>query len=155
MVEANRKREFKSLYFGTPQEAAGPIPYDVGLPEAGLGWEKDGPLFERYSVKLVGRLDQRWAESYAGVVATSPGLVRFQLDADAALVSFTCSATDGPVEVMTVLKTLEGLLDRVNRAASLAAARFPTEPGADLAEAAASRSGAAGSDFSPPASLSE
>ncbi len=109
------------------REAAGPVPYDVSLPEAGLGWEKVGPLFERYSVKLVGRVDPHWAETYQRVTGEAPGLRRFRLDKEQASVSFTCRATDGPVEVMTVLKILEGLLERVNREASVAAARLPTE----------------------------
>lgn len=109
------------------RETAGPIPYDVRLPEAGLGWEKMGPLFERYSVALVGSVDLPWAEAYKRVVATAPGLGRFRLDADHAIVSFTCRSTDGPVQVMAVLKILAGMVERVNREASLAAARLPTE----------------------------
>jgi hypothetical protein len=62
-----------------------------------------------------------------------------------ASVSFTCRATDGPVEVMTVLKILEGLLERVNREASFAAARLPAEPEASLAETRDSRRGDASS----------
>ncbi len=116
--------------------AAGPIPYDVSLPDAGLGWEKVGPLFERYSIKLVGRVDPHWAEAYQRVVGGAANLRRFRLDTEHTTVSFTCRATDGPVEVMTVLKILEGLLEQVNREASFTAARLPEEPEADLAETA-------------------
>ncbi len=116
--------------------AAGPIPYDVSLPEAGLGWEKVGPLFERYSVKLVGRVDPHWAEAYQRVVGGAANLRRFRLDTEHNTVSFTCRATDGPVEVMTVLKILEGLLEQVNREASFAAARLPEEPRAGFSETA-------------------
>ena len=100
-------------------EVAGTVAYDVRLPEAGLGWEKMGPLFERYSVALVGTVDPHWAEAYKRVVTTSPGLSRFRLNQDQPAVSFTCRSTDGPVEVMKVLKILDGLLERVNREASL------------------------------------
>lgn len=112
----------------TLREAAGPVPYDIGLPEAGLHWEKMGPLFERYSVALVGSADLRWAETYA-LVASAPGLGRFRLATDHASVSFTCRAADGPVEVMAVLKILEGMIERVNREASLAAAGPPAVTG--------------------------
>jgi hypothetical protein len=106
------------------------LPYDVGLPEAGLGWEKVGPLFERYSVSLVGRLDEHWSKCYERVGLTSPSLARFRLDFAAGAVSFMCRSTDGPVEVMSVLRILEGFLERVNREASFAAASPDSEPGA-------------------------
>jgi hypothetical protein len=107
------------LHAGTLREVAAKVTYDVRLPEGGLGWEKMGPLFERYSVALVGTVDPHWAEAYNRVVTTSPGLSRFRLNKDQPAVSFTCRATDGPVEVMKVLKILEGLIERVNREASL------------------------------------
>jgi hypothetical protein len=107
------------LQAGTLREVAGNVTYSVRLPEAGLSWEKMGPLFERYSVALVGTVDSHWAEAYKRVVATSPGLSRFRLNKDQPAVSFTCRATDGPVEVMKVLKILEGVIERVNREAAL------------------------------------
>ena len=103
-------------------DQAGPVPYDVAVPESGLGWEKVGPLFERYSVTLVGRIDEHWAEAYRRVSETEPNLSRFRLDSFSGTVSFTCRATDGPVQVMGVLKILGQMLDRVNREASFAAA---------------------------------
>jgi hypothetical protein len=133
------------VHSGTLRKAAGPTSYDVSLPEAGLGWEKVGPLFERYSVRLVGRVDPHWAETYQTVVGDTPGLRRFRLDMVQASVSFTCRATDGPVEVMTVLKILQGLLERVNREASLTAAMLPAEPEASLAEIPDSGRGGASS----------
>jgi hypothetical protein len=140
------------LYATTLREAAGPIHYNVSLPDAGLGWEKVGPLFERYSVRLVGPVDTNWADAYMRVVGATPGLQRFRLDKERLTVSFTCRATDGPVEVMGVLKILEGVLERVNREASIAAAGPPGKPEAALAEradprlvGARSRSRAAGS----------
>ena len=124
------------------REAAGPIPYDVSLPQAGLGWEKVGPLFERYSVKLLGTVDAHWSEAYRRVVGAAPTLGRFRLEMDT--VSFTCRASDGPVEVMAVLKILEGVLERVNREASFAAAKLPAVSEAALAQPAGSRRGGAG-----------
>jgi hypothetical protein len=117
------------LYVGTQHQAAGPIPYHVCLPESGLDWKRIGPLFERYSIKLLGTIDEHWAASYERVAASAPGCSRFCLDAAAGSVSFTCRSTDGPVEVMTVLKILEGMLDRVNREACLAAVSGEMKPG--------------------------
>ena len=117
------------MYVGTQHQTAGPIPYDVCLPESGLDWERTGPLFERYSIKLLGIIDEHWADSYQRVAASTPGLSRFRLDTASASVSFTCRANDGPVEVMAVLKILEDLLERVNRDACLAAVRSEVKPG--------------------------
>jgi hypothetical protein len=116
------------MYIQTLQIPAGPIPYDVSLPESGLDWQRVGPLFERYSIRLVGRVDENWAGAYQTIAATTPGFSRFCLDTATRAVSFTCRTTDGPVEVMTVLKILEGLLERVNREAGLAAARIEPAP---------------------------
>jgi hypothetical protein len=117
------------LYLTTVHRTAGPIPYDVCLPESGLDWEKIGPLFERYSIKLLGTIDEDWADCYRSVTAGTPSLSRFRLDTATGSVSFTCRSTDGPVEVMSVLKILEGLLERVNREACLAAVRGETKQG--------------------------
>ena len=125
------------------RETAGPIPYDVRLPEAGLGWERVGPLFERYSVRLLGPVDSQWAEAYQRIVGDAPSLRRFRLDMEQTTVSFTCRATDSPVEVMGVLKILEGVLERVNREASFAAARLPSELEASLDETPDPRRGGA------------
>jgi hypothetical protein len=127
--------EATNLYVGTLHQTAGPIPYDVCLPEAGLDWERVGPLIERYSIKLLGSVDEHWADSYQRVAASTPSLSRFHLDTATASVSFTCRATDGPVEVMTVLKILEEQLARVNREACLAAVRSETRQGPRLAGA--------------------
>ena len=124
----------------TLHQSAGPIPYDVELPEAGLDWQRVGPLFDRYSIKLVGNIDQHWADSYQSVAAATPGFSRFRLEAATGAVSFTCRATDGPVEVMTVLKILEGFIGQVNREACRAAARFEPRPGPRPAPAVAARS---------------
>jgi hypothetical protein len=116
------------MYIQTLQEPAGPIPYDVSLPESGLDWQKVGPLFERYSIKLVGTVDENWADAYQSIAATTTSLSRFRLDKPSGSISFTCRTTDGPVEVMTVLKILEGFLERVNREACMAAARMEAAP---------------------------
>jgi hypothetical protein len=72
-------------------------------------------------------------DSYQRVAASTPSLSRFRLDTATASVSFTCRATDGPVEVMTVLKILDELLARVNREACLAAVRSEARQGPRLA----------------------
>src|SRR5438552_3651405 len=102
--------------------------YNVVPLDSGLGLEKAG-LIERYSIKLIGRLDQHWNCCYRRMVASSPSLGRFQLDVAAASISFACPATDGPVEVMASLNLLEAFLERVNREASLIAdARLSSLP---------------------------
>jgi hypothetical protein len=99
-----------------------PRDYHVVLPQSGLSLEKVG-LYERYSIKLIGRIDQHWEHCYERIVAGSPSLSRFWLDSDTASISFPCSATDGPGEVMATLKVLEGLLERVSRDASFLLAK--------------------------------
>jgi hypothetical protein len=128
------------MYVQTRQQPAGPIPYDVSLPESGLDWQRVGPLFERYSIKLLGTVDENWVEAYQTIAATTPSLSRFRLDTASGAISFTCRTTDGPVEVMTVLKILEGHLERVNREACLAAARIEPAPSRRSASASAARS---------------
>jgi predicted aminopeptidase len=92
-------------------------PYDVVVESVGMNWEHAGPLFDRYSVNLTGRLDRRWAGCYNALASTEE-YARFRLDPGAANVSFTCRSTDGPVQVMKVLKKLEALVESVNRKAS-------------------------------------
>ena len=116
------------MYIQTLQQPAGPIPYDVCLPESGLDWQRVGPLFERYSIRLVGTVDEHWAEAYQNIAAATPSLSRFRLDAASGAISFTCRTTDGPVEVMTVLKILEGFLERVNQEACRSAALMELDP---------------------------
>ena len=127
------------MYIQTLQQLSGPIPYDVRLPESGLDWQRVGPLFERYSIKLVGTVDENWADAYQRIAATTPSLSRFHLDAASGSISFTCRTTDGPVEVMTVLKILEGFLERVNRDACMAAARMEAAPPRRSASSSATR----------------
>jgi hypothetical protein len=91
--------------------------YDVIVESVGMNWEHAGPLFDRYTVNLTGRLDRRWAACYTRLGATEE-YARFRLEPGASNVSFTCRSTDGPVQVMGVLKKLEALVDSVNRKAS-------------------------------------
>jgi len=95
--------------------------YDVTLDQAGINWEQAGPLFERYAVGLVGRLDRRWVECYTALTKERPNFARFRLEPAASQVSFTCRATDGPAEVMGVLKRLEEMIVNVNANATAAA----------------------------------
>ena len=95
--------------------------YDVSLDQAGMDWQKAGPLFKRYAIQLMGPVDRRWVDCYAKVTAERPNLARFRLEPAAGSVSFTCRATDGPAEVLGVLKRLEELVGLVNQAATAAA----------------------------------
>jgi len=121
--------------------------YDVAVEEGGLNWEQAGPLFDRYAVSLSGRIDRRWVDCYQRITVNAPSYSRFRLEPGAASVTFTCRSTDGPVEVMAVLKRLEELLARVNReaAAELSArpvetvAGRPTPSGAEKAGGGAKR----------------
>ena len=107
--------------------------YDVTVDEAGLDWGKSGPLFDRYSVGLTGTLDHHWAACYARVGAETPGLGRFHLDPGVGRISFTCRSSDGPVEVMGVLKRLEEMLLQINRAANAEPGRASSHPEIDPA----------------------
>jgi hypothetical protein len=98
-----------------------PTSYDVSLDQAGMDWQKAGPLFERYAVGLIGRVDRRWADCYAKLIKDRPNLARFRLEPGAAQISFTCRATDGPAEVMGVLKRLEEMIGLINQMATTAA----------------------------------
>lgn len=95
--------------------------YEVTLDQAGMDWEKTGPLFERYAVNLIGRVDRRWVDRFTKLTKERPNLARFRLEPAAGQVSFTCRATDGPAEVMGVLKRLEEMVGLVNEAATAAA----------------------------------
>ena len=109
-----------------------------------MDWEKAGPLFERYAIKLVGTLDRRWVDSYAGVVSERPNLGRFRLEPATSTVSFTCRSTDGPAEVMGVVKRLEEMIGLVNQTATSAARSEVEAARAKTRPAAAAPSGAAG-----------
>ena len=95
--------------------------YDVTLDQSGMDWQKAGPLFERYVVTLVGPVDRRWVDAYGAIVKERANLSRFRLEAATTSVSFTCRSTDGPAEVMGVLKRLAEMVGLVNEAATAAA----------------------------------
>lgn len=99
--------------------------YDVTVDEAGLNWEQAGPLFDRYAVNLTGILDRRWADCYQRITVSAPAFSRFHLDPGASSITFTCRSSDGPVEVMGVLKRLGELLVMVNREADAEASARP------------------------------
>ena len=92
-----------------------------------MDWSQAGPLFERYTVSLVGRVDRRWVDSYNQVVKERPNLARFRIEPAASQVSFTCRSTDGPAEVMGVLKRLDEMIGLVNQNAT-ASAKAELEP---------------------------
>ena len=104
------------------------VSYDVAVEGGGLNWEKAGPLFDRYAVNLIGQFDRRWVDCYQKITVNTPSYSRFRLDPGTATVTFTCRSTDGPVEVTSVLKRLEELLNRVNREAASELAARPGEP---------------------------
>jgi hypothetical protein len=94
---------------------------------------------------LIGRVDRRWADSYAKVAKDRPNLARFRLEPAAVQVSFTCRSTDGPAEVMGVLKRLEEMIALVNQTATAAAKAEveQTQPKVRSASAAEPAHGAA------------
>jgi hypothetical protein len=94
--------------------------YDVTVDQARMNWQQAGPLFERYVVTLVGLVDRRWVDCYGKIVKERPNLARFRLEAGTTSVSFTCRSTDGPTEVMGVLKRLEEMVGLVNETANAA-----------------------------------
>jgi len=94
--------------------------YKITVDEGGMDWQQAGPLFERYSVNLVGSVDRRWVDCYAKLTKERPNLARFRLEAATTSVSFTCRSTDGPAEVMGVLHRLQEMVELVNQAATAA-----------------------------------
>jgi hypothetical protein len=108
--------------------------YDVAIEESELGFESAGPLFERYTVGLTGRLDRRWVESYRKLIAECSSFSGFRLEPAVARVSFVCRASEGPVAVMAMMKKLEELLARANRSATAAASVTPTRGAAETDE---------------------
>lgn len=91
--------------------------YKITVDEGGMDWQQAGPLFERYTVNLVGSVDRRWVDCYAKLTKERPNLARYRLEPAASSVSFTCRATDGPAEVMGVLHRLQEMVELVNQMA--------------------------------------
>lgn len=110
------------------------IGYDVAIEESGMGFEPAGPLFERYTVGLTGRLDRRWVECYRKITAESSSFSGFRLEPAVAHVSFVCRSSDGPVAVMALMKKLEELLARTNRSATAMASPTPTRDSSEMGE---------------------
>ena len=94
--------------------------YDVTLDQSEMNFEKAGPLFSRYVLALIGPVDRRWVDCYGQIVKERPNLARFRLEPAAASVSFTCRSTDGPAEVMGVVKRLQEFVAMVNDASNAA-----------------------------------
>ncbi|MGH9399371.1 MAG: hypothetical protein ACRD00_03320 [Thermoanaerobaculia bacterium] len=117
---------------------------DVAVDETGLKWEQTGPLFDRYAVGLTGRIDQHWLDCYKRITVSAPTFTRFRLEPAASSVTFTCRSSDGPVEVMGVLKRLEELLLRVNQEVTAEAAARPSETNVAARPTAAPADGQAG-----------
>ncbi|HEY3203661.1 MAG TPA: hypothetical protein VGL03_08370 [Thermoanaerobaculia bacterium] len=69
----------------------------------------------RYTIALVGPVDERWTEAYRIVQAESTGYRRFHLDPSKRAISFSCRIVDGPAQVFEVLERLEALLGLVNQ----------------------------------------
>jgi hypothetical protein len=119
--------------------------YDISIETGEMGFEKAGPLFERYAVSIVGTLDRRWVECYTKLTKEKPNLSRFRLEAGAGTITFMCRATDGPAEVQGVLERLREMIRLVNETAT-AAARAEAEaakPAAARPTARAEESGVA------------
>lgn len=86
----------------------------VGVDHSTLKGEPSG-TDTRYSVSLVGPIDEVWAEAYRILQADSTMFRRLRLDAPARQVTFICRAVDGPAQVFEILERLDALIKRVNR----------------------------------------
>jgi hypothetical protein len=69
----------------------------------------------RYTVGLIGVVDETWAEAYRATQAESTGYRRFRLDPASRTVSFSCRTVDGTAHVFEALDRLEALLSLVNQ----------------------------------------
>ncbi|HYB52281.1 MAG TPA: hypothetical protein VEG84_00305 [Thermoanaerobaculia bacterium] len=86
----------------------------VGVDHSTLKAEPSGTDV-RYTVALIGPLDDVWAEAYRILQADSTAFRRLRLDQVGRNVSFTCRAIDGPAQVFDILERLDALIKRVNR----------------------------------------
>ncbi|MEP6993697.1 MAG: hypothetical protein ABI968_04170 [Acidobacteriota bacterium] len=68
----------------------------------------------RYSIALMGRVDERWAEAFRITGSESPIYQRFRLDRTTNTIHFSCRTVDGAVLVFDVLQRLEMFLKAVN-----------------------------------------
>jgi len=85
----------------------------VDVDHSTLKQELSGADF-RFSVALVGPVDQIWAEAYRILQADSTAFRRLRLDEANRTVSFTCRVVDGPAQVFDILERLDALIKRVN-----------------------------------------
>ncbi len=104
-----------------PTPKARVIVYEVAVAEEELGFEPAGPLFERYTVGLTGRIDRRWVDCYRKQTAGESCYSGFRLEPAVARVSFVCHRSNGPAAVMSLIGRLKELVDRCNSAATTAA----------------------------------
>ena len=104
---------------------ARPVVYDVSVDEADLKVEPAGPLFERHSVGLVGRIDHRWVECYRRLTTDGSYFSGFHLEPAAARVSFVCHRSNGPSASATMMTRLRELAERANQAATLSTPAAP------------------------------
>jgi hypothetical protein len=115
------------------------VAYDVVVDAVGINWEQAGPLFERYAVSLAGQVDRIWVDCYKRLLEGSREHARFRLDPATSEVSFTTRSTDGPIQVMSVLKKLEAFVECVNQEATrTAVAPAPRETPTEAAKASIS-----------------
>ncbi len=89
----------------------------VGVDHSTLKAEPSGTDI-RYSVALIGPVDEVWAEAYRILQADSTAFRRLRLDQATRTVSFSCRAIDGPAQVFEILERLDALIKRVNRQSS-------------------------------------
>ena len=79
----------------------------------------------RYVVGIEGPLRPDWLETYRQFQSGSPVLRRFEIDAPAGAVRFTCRSVDGTGVVFKALERLEALITRVNQVAWVRRAAGP------------------------------
>lgn len=68
----------------------------------------------RYTIALVGFVDDRWAEAFRLSQAESTTFQRFRLSRATSSVGFTCRDVDGAIFVLDMLESLDGLLKSAN-----------------------------------------
>jgi hypothetical protein len=104
-----------------------------------MPWDSTGSRQDRSStgMRSLSRAGSTGAgPTVIGASRRSAEYARFRLDPGTSEVSFTARSTDGPVEVMGVLKKLEALVEHVNREAiRVATAPAPQETPAEGAKA--------------------
>ena len=88
----------------------------------GTGYSVEGSI---YSVGLTGLIDDRWAHAFNIVQLDSTGFFRYRFDPGVKRVFFQVRSQDGAARVILMLERLEGLIEEVNRNASLWSASPP------------------------------